>query len=357
MHSPTVLIRFTFSIFILGAVLATAGCGSSRQPSTGVAAAGVDTARLRAAMSVLAADSLQGRFTGSAGAAAAARYIAGELERLGLEPAGDSGYFQRVPIQVTKRADGRRRFSFYPSVRAWGLLPPEQQLMAVNVVARLPGADSTNLETVVVGAHYDHLGIRRPIDGDSIYNGADDASGAVGALEIARVLAAGPGLKRSVVFLFSAGEAIGFIGTHYYAEYPAAPLGETVAALWLENIGRPDPLVGLGVAWITGSDRTNLGRLLEDAEIDIEVEPDPRPEQGVYLLTESIVLARRGVPAHTLSSFGFHDDWHEPSDEIETINFAHFGQVVTSAIVIVRYLATGTPPQWYRGGQPERSDF
>jgi hypothetical protein len=357
MRSPRVLMRLLSTLFFVGVVLAAAGCSSSGQPDTVVAPTGVDTAKLRATMSVLAADSLQGRFTGSEGAAAAARYIADELERLGLEPTGDSGYFQRVPIQVTKRADGRPRFNFYPSVRAWGLLPPDQQLMAVNVVARLPGADTTNSETVVVGAHYDHLGIRRSVDGDSIYNGADDASGAAGALEIARVLAAGPGLKRSVVFLFSSGEAIGFIGTRYYVEYPVAPLDETVAALWLENIGRPDPLVGPGVAWITGSDRTNIGRLFEDAEIDIEVEPDPRPEQRVYLRTESVVLAERAVPAHTLSSFGFHDDWHEPSDEIETINFAHFGQVVTSAIVIVRYLATGVPPQWYRGGRPEPSDF
>ena len=356
MHSPRVSLRLLCSLPVLGAFLAVSGCGSSRQPAA-IATVGVDTARLRAGMSVLAADSLQGRFTGSEGAATAARYIAGELERLGLEPAGDSGYFQRVPIQVTKRSDGRRRFESYPSVRAWRLLPPERQLMAANVVARLPGADSTNYETVVVGAHYDHLGIRRPIDGDSIYNGADDATGAIGALEIARVLATGPGLKRSVVFLFSTGEAIGFLGTRYYVEYPSAPLGETVAALWLENIGRPDPFVEPGVAWITGDDRTDLGRLLEDADLDIEVEPDPRPEQQLYLRTESVVLAERGVPAHTLSSFGLHDDWHEPSDEIETIDFDHFGQVVATAIEIVRYLATGVPPMWYRGGRPTHSDF
>ncbi len=357
MRSHLALKYVPLSALILVVVLAAAGCGSSRQPATVVTSAGVDTARLRSSISVLAADSLDGRFTGSEGAASAARYLAGELERMGLEPAGDSGYFQRVPIQVTTRSDGRSRFSFYPSVRALRLLPPEQQLLAVNVVARLPGSDSNNFETVVVGAHYDHLGIRRPVAGDSIYNGADDASGAAGILEIARTLAAGPGLKRSVVFLFTSGEAIGFIGTRYYAEYPAAPLGETVAALWLENIGRPDPFVGLGVAWITGSDRTDIGRLLEDADLDIDVEPDPRPEQQVYLRTESVVLAQRGVPAHTLSSFGFHDDWHEPSDEIETIDFAHFGQVVMSATVIVHYLATGRPPQWYRGGMPPRTDF
>ena len=162
MRSHLALIRPSYTL-ILGVVLSAAGCGSSNQPATVVATAGVDTARLHASMSVFASDSLRGRFTGSEGAATAARYIAGQLERLGLEPAGDSGYFQRVPIQVTTRSDGRSRFSFYPSVRAWRLLPPEQQLMAVNVVARLPGSDSSNFETVIVGAHYDHLGVRRPV--------------------------------------------------------------------------------------------------------------------------------------------------------------------------------------------------
>ena len=283
----------------------------------------------------------------------AAQFIADELARLGLEPAGDSGYFQRVPIQVTLRQDGRERFELYPSLRSWALLPPEQQLLAVNVVGFLPGADSTTDETVLVGSHYDHLGVRRPINGDSIYNGADDASGAVAALEIARQLATGPGLKRGVVFFFSAGEAIGFIGTRYYVEFPARPLRRTVAALWIENIGRPDPLVDYGTAWITGSDRTDLGRLLEEA--DIEVEPDPRPELNVFQGTESVVLAQYSVPAHTLSSFSFHGDWHQPSDEIATIDFVHMAQVTATAVQVVRYLASGVPPEWYPGARPPRT--
>jgi len=332
-------------------------CGSNRQAPSDIETFGVDTARMRSAMSVLAGDSLHGRFTGSIDAGRAAQFIADQLERLGLEPVGDSGFFQRVPIQVTKRRDGRLRYSFYPSMRAWALLPPEQRLLAVNVVARLPGLDSLNNDAVLVGAHYDHLGIRRAIGGDSIYNGADDASGAVGALEIAHSLAGGPGLKRSVVFLFTAGEAIGFIGARYYAEYPAVPLAETVAALWLENIGRPDPMVEEGMAWLTGPDRTDLGLLMDEGDLDLAIEPDPRPEQQLYLRTESVVLAQLGVPAHTISSFAFHADWHQPSDEIETIDFAHMGQVVHTAIQIVQFLGTGPPPQFYRGGRPTRTDF
>jgi hypothetical protein len=304
-------------------------------------------------MSVLAHDSLDGRFTGSPGAAAAASYIARELERMGLQPAGDSGFFQRVPIQVTRRQDGRERFNFYPSMRAWGLLPVEQQLLAVNVVALLPGLDTTYNETILVGSHYDHLGVRRSIGGDSIYNGADDASGAVASLEIARQLAAGPPLERGIVFLFTAGEAIGFLGTRYYVEYPVKPLRTTMAALWIENIGRPDPLVDYGAAWITGSDRTNLGQLLEQAGIDVE--PDPRPELGVFGSTESVVLAQHSVPAHTLSSFSFHDDWHQPDDQIEGIDFVHMAQVTAIAVQVVRYLATGVPPQWYPGARPPRT--
>ena len=343
----------------LGAVMALGigagggACSSGGSRPEGPAAVGIDTSSLRTTMSVLADDSLEGRFTGGPGASQAASYIAGELERLGLQPAGDSGFFQRVPIHVTRRQDGRERFDAYPSMRAWDMLPPEQQLLAVNVVALLPGSDTTSDETVVVGAHYDHLGIRRPINGDSIYNGADDASGAVAVLEIARQLAGGPELKRGVVFLFTAGEAIGFIGTRYYAENPVRPLRRTVAALWIENIGRPDPFIDYGKAWITGSDRTDLGQLLDEAEIDVE--PDPRPELNIYSATESVVLAQYSVPAHALSSFSFHDDWHQPSDEIEQIDFVHMAQVTATAVQVVRYLATGVPPGWYPGARPART--
>lgn len=344
----------TLAILVLASALA---CASSSSPPSELDTFGVDTARMRNTMSVLAADSMGGRFTGSENAARAAQLIADQLERLGLEPAGDSGFFQRVPIQVTRRRDGRARYNFYPSIRAWKLLPEEQRLMAVNVVARLPGSDSTINEAVLVGAHYDHLGVRRPINGDSIYNGADDASGAVGAMEIAHSLARGPGLKRSVFFVFTVAEPLGFIGARYYAEYPAVPLGQTVAAIWLEHIGRPDPMVGVGMAWITGPDRTDLGLLLEDAEIDLALEPDPRPEQQIYVRSESIVLAQLGVPAHTLSSFSFHDDWHQPTDEIETLDFSHMAEVVTTAIQLVRYLGTSTPPQFYRGARPSSNTF
>jgi hypothetical protein len=342
----------------LAAALMVVAAGCASNPGLGTQAGlAVDTARMRSELSMMAADSMRGRFTGTVEAGQVAQAIADELASLGLEPAGDSGFFQRVPIQVTRRSDGRPRYDFYPSIRALRLLPPEQQLVAVNVVARLPGTDSMSRHVVIVGAHYDHLGVRRPINGDSIYNGADDATGAVGALEIARSLARGPGLKRSVVFLFTAGEALQFLGARLYAEYPVAPFIETVGALWLENIGRPDPFLGPGVAWLTGPDRTDLGRLLDDADLDLALEPDPRPQQQVYLRTESVVLAQRGVPAHTLSSFGFHSDWHQPSDEIATIDFAHMAQVVQTAIQVVRYLGTGTPPQFYQGAQPRRTDF
>ena len=131
------------------------------------------------------------------------------------------------------------------------------------------------------------------------------------------------------------------------------PLRQTVAALWIENIGRPDPFIDYGAAWITGSDRTNLGQLLEEAGIDVE--PDPRPELNVFQGTESVVLAQYSVPAHTLSSFSFHDDWHQPDDQIERIDFVHMAQVTMTAIQIVRYLATGEAPQWYPGARPPRT--
>ena len=152
--------------------------------------------RVGALLSALADDSMEGRELGSRGGAAAARLIAAELARAGLQSAGDSGWFQRVPL-----------------ARA-------TPFAAVNVVGVLPGSDPRlKDETIVIDAHYDHLGIAAtPVGGDSIYNGADDdASGTVAVMEIARMLGGErPAPKRTIVFLLVTGEERGALGSRWY---------------------------------------------------------------------------------------------------------------------------------------------
>ncbi len=302
-------------------------------------------------LEALTADSMQGRAAATAGSARAARWIAERMREFGLEPAGDSGYFQRVDFLEVQTAEGRGlrlRSSAAPDSANQG-----RPVSDVNVIGIVRGEDPiVGNEAVIVGAHYDHLGIGEPVNGDSIYNGADDdASGVVAVLAAARDLAKGPAPKRTVVFLLSTAEEQGILGTMWYIEHPVVPLARTVADLQVEMIGRPDSLVGgRGKFWLTGYERSTMGQRL--AAAGIPVVPDARPEFNFFLRSDNIGFARRGIPAHTLSSFGMHTDYHQPSDEVEKIDFAHLQTGVAAVSRAVRVLADGPPPVWRPNGQP-----
>jgi Zn-dependent M28 family amino/carboxypeptidase len=205
-------------------------------------------------------------------------------------------------------------------------------------------------EAVVVGAHYDHVGVGQAVEGDSIYNGADDdGSGTVAVLEIARALVEGAPPRRTVIILLSTAEEIGLLGTRWYLENPVVPLDRTVADLQIEMIGRPDPEAGgTGRGWLTGYERTTMGDQLAAAGSPIV--PDPRPDQNFFFRSDNIAFARLGIPAHTLSSFNMHGDYHQPSDEVELVDFEHMAALVDAAIEAVRFLADGPTPAWKEGG-------
>ena len=119
---------------------------------------------------------------------------------------------------------------------------------------------------------FDHIGIGPSVEGDSIYNGADDdASGVVTVLEIARSIATGPPPERTVVFLLTTAEESGLLGTRHYLNHPVVPLDRTVADLQVEMVGRPDSEAGgAGRAWLTGYERSTMGERLA-AEIAREL--------------------------------------------------------------------------------------
>jgi len=334
----------------------------ARQAARATAARADSVAPAEAArvLGELADDSLEGRDTGSRGSAAAARILAAELRAAGVRPAGDSGWLQRVPLArftITLQGQPRRRVALLADLAARDTLAPANRLpfAAVNVVGILLGSDPRlRREAVVVSAHYDHLGIGRPVNGDSIYNGADDdASGTTAVLEIARLLGrARPAPKRTVVFLLVTGEERGMLGTRWYLDHPAVPLDRTVADLEIEMIARPDSLAGgPGRAWLTGFERSTLGPTLREAGVPIV--PDPRPEQHFFERSDNYAFARRGVVAHTLSSFGLHADYHQPSDETRFADPAHLARVIEAAAHAVRLVADGPAPQWVPGGRPE----
>src|SRR3954468_3822636 len=144
-------------------------CARARtQKAAGPTAGTISPAEVCRVLSVLAHDSLEGRGTGTVGGARAARFIAAEMRAAGLEPGGDSGYFQRVPI--IRAAQGGRASSV-ASFAVRDTFPIERRGIAVNVIGILRGSDPVLKDSVVlVDAHYDHLGLRAggPVDIDSM---------------------------------------------------------------------------------------------------------------------------------------------------------------------------------------------
>src|SRR5689334_21823910 len=149
---------------------------SATTPSTAATPSGAVTpTEVSRVLSALADDSLEGRMTGSAGGAKAARFIAEEFRKAGLEAVGDSGYFQRVPIVIRRRQDGRVSAGRVASFAVRDTFPADQRGTAVNVVGVIRGTDPMLKDSVVlVDAHYDHIGMAvagRDIGGkrDSIF--------------------------------------------------------------------------------------------------------------------------------------------------------------------------------------------
>ena len=212
-------------------------------PSSGAESL-VATDEVREIVGVLAADSLEGRRTGTPGSARASRFLAERMRRYGLEPAGDSGYFQRVTYRPAQGPEGETLRLASPDSA-----DTADAVVDYNLVGLIRGSDrSLRNEAVVLGAHFDHIGIGKPVEGDSINNGADDdASGVATVLAAARALAKDPP-KRTVVVLLTSGEEYGVLGTQWYLERPRFPLDSTVADLQVEMVGRPDTLVGAGQA-------------------------------------------------------------------------------------------------------------
>jgi hypothetical protein len=329
-------------------------------------------------LSALADDSMQGRATGTPGAMRAARLIAAEMKRIGLEPLGDSAYFQRVPVQVDSVTTYPRRRMKDPkdtsktivvvdssaprrvvrprlaaSFAAIDTLPAWQRPASVNVVGVLRGSDPVlSKEYVLVDAHYDHLGIVAAVGGDSIANGADDdASGVTAVLEVARQMRAGKRPKRSVLFVATIGEEVGLLGTNWFIKTPAIPLEQMAANLEIEMIDRPDSLAGgSGKAWLTGYERSTMGEMLAAAGIPIV--PDRRPTERFFQRSDNIAFARRGIVAHTLSTFNLHTDYHQVSDDAAKADFVHMAGVINAAAKAVRLLTDGARVEWKVGGKP-----
>jgi aminopeptidase YwaD len=222
-----------------------------------------------------------------------------------------------------------------------------------NAVGILRGRDPSLQQTaVLLSAHLDHLGIGPAVNGDDIYNGADDdASGTTAVLELARVLGSGPKPRRTVIFALFGSEETGGQGSTYFLQHPPAPLKQIVVNLEFEMLGRADPAVSADTVWLTGWERSNLGPML--AARGAKLIGDPHPEQNFFERSDNYVLAKKGVVAQTVSSYGLHSDYHQPSDDVAHIDFNHMDAAIGSLLRPVRWLVNSSfTPRWNEGEKP-----
>jgi peptidase M28-like protein len=293
---------------------------------------------VRAELTFLASDAMQGRGSGTVYERIAAEYVGSQFRQFGLEPGGDAdangnkGFVQRVALESARVAE------------TW------------NVIGILRGSDpAAATEAIVLSAHLDHLGVSETLEGDKIFNGADDdASGCVAVLELARALAAGKRPRRTIYFVGFGSEERGGYGSRHFRDNPPVPLTQIVANLNFEMLGRPDPKVGADKLWLTGYERSNLGPEL--AKQGAALVADPHPQQNFFQRSDNYSLALRGVIAQTVSSFGLHTDYHRVTDEVSKIDFPFMTRAIDSMVKPVLWLANSTfRPEWLPGQAPTRN--
>lgn len=234
---------------------------------------------------------------------------------------------------------------------------PPQKTQTWNAVAQLQGRDSKRAsEVILLSAHLDHIGNRAarggPAEGDTINNGADDdASGCVAVMEIARVVASGRRPRRTIIFAFFGSEEAGGFGSRYFSDKPVVPLDRIVANLQFEMIGRPDGAVPPRTLWLTGYERSNLGPEL--ARRGARLVQDPHPQQNFFFRSDNIQFARRGVVAHTVSSYGLHKEYHTVEDETRFVDYRHMTDAIRSMVDPIEWLANSKfKPAWLPGKKP-----
>jgi hypothetical protein len=271
-----------------------------------------------------------------------------KLPRLPKQFGGEAP--QQAATVVLAKADDFNRLWKLPdgtSIKLHADVSAWRTAHAWNVLARSEGGRERD-QIVMLSAHLDHLGVRHK----RTYFGADDdASGTAAVMELARVLAQQPKPARTVVFALWGSEEAGMLGARYFLAHPTFELQKVVVNLEFEMIARPDPMLAPDLLWLTGWDRSDLGEEL--AAHGAKVIADPHPEQNFFQRSDNYPLAKRGIIAQTISSYGLHRDYHKPTDTLAKVDWYHLDNAIGSMIAPVLWLANGDfTPTWKRGQRP-----
>jgi len=211
-----------------------------------------------------------------------------------------------------------------------------------NVVGVLPGKTRKE-EYVIFSAHYDHLGVGKPINGDSIYNGAnDDASGVTAVIMLAKYFKALGNNERTIVFAAFTGEEMGGLGSQYFSKQFDA--NKVIAMFNIEMIGTESKW-GKNSAYITGYEKTDMGRILQKnlEGTGFTFYADPYPAESLFYRSDNATLALLGVPAHTISTSKMDSEpnYHKVSDQVETLDLDNMTMIVRSIALSSKTIVSG----------------
>lgn len=212
-----------------------------------------------------------------------------------------------------------------------------------NVAGVIPGKSKAK-EIVVFSGHYDHLGFLKPVNGDSIANGADDdASGTTAMIALAKYYKAQKNNARTLIFVAFTAEEIGGFGARYFSE--KLNPDDVVAMFNIEMIGK-DSKFGKNTAFITGYERSDFGKILQKnlAGTEFTFHPDPYPEQNLFYRSDNATLAALGVPAHTISTDKIDIDklYHSVKDEYSSLDVENILSTIKAIAKSATSIVNGT---------------
>ena len=292
----------------------------------------INRSSAEATINFLASDELQGREAGFHGSRVTSEYIVSLLQWMGVSPLADS-YFQPFDA-YRKERQKKGRLEVHPDSIAKLKQEVHQKLSMRNVLGMIPGKNTK--EYVIVGAHFDHLGIDPALDGDQIYNGADDnASGVSAVLQIARAfLASGQQPERNVIFAFWDGEEKGLLGSKYFVQ-TCLFLSQIKGYLNFDMIGRNNkPQQPKQVVYFYTAAHSVFGDWLKEdiRKYGLQLEPDYRAWENPIGGSDNGSFAKVGIPIIWYHTDG-HPDYHQPSDHADRLNWDKIVEITKASFL------------------------
>jgi Zn-dependent M28 family amino/carboxypeptidase len=213
---------------------------------------------------------------------------------------------------------------------------------AANVVGVLPGKSKKD-EIVIFSGHYDHLGVGKPVNGDSIFNGAnDDAAGITAVILLAKYFAAIKNNERTLVFAAFTAEELGGYGSQFFSQ--KFPPEKVMAMFNIEMIGTESKW-GKNSAYISGFEKSDMGSILQKnlEGSGFTFHPDPYPAMQLFYRSDNATLARLGVPAHSISTskMDAEPNYHKVTDEVSTLDLENMAMVIKSIALSSKTIVAG----------------